>query len=215
MSDRYDTVGYGGQSVGFGDKPAVVVVDFQLGFTSPEYVSGRSPHIHRAVDNTSKLLAHARRLNIPVASCKVAWGSSRDMGYWKVPLLYEGMFYGDPSTEMNAKVYDPSYDFNFIKGAPSIFFGTPLIMFLTKNKVDTVIVTGCTTSGCVRASIVDSFSYGYRTIVPEDCVGDMEEGPHRANLLDVSRRYADVVAGAAVHEYFDRQPARRVLAEAM
>ncbi len=86
----------------------------------------------------------------------------------------------------------------FTKSAPSIFFLTPLVNILTKNRVDTVIVCGCTTSGCVRASIIDSFSYGYRTIVPEECVGDMEEGPHRDNLRDVGRRYADVMKLDAV-----------------
>ncbi len=62
-----------------------------------------------------------------------------------------------------------------------------------RNKVDTVIVTGCTTSGCVRASVIDAFSFGFRVIVPEDCVGDVAEGPHFSNLQDVGRRYADVV----------------------
>ena len=78
------------------------------------------------------------------------------------------------------------------KGAPSIFFNTPAAAFFAKNRVDTMIVTGCITSGCVRASIVDSFSLGFRTIVPEDCVGDHELAPHQDNLRDVERRYADV-----------------------
>jgi maleamate amidohydrolase len=78
------------------------------------------------------------------------------------------------------------------KGAPSIFFNTPAAAYFAKNRVDTMIVTGCITSGCVRASIVDSFSLGFRTIVPEDCVGDHEPEPHQDNLRDVERRYADV-----------------------
>src|SRR4029079_17185954 len=89
--------------------------------------------------------------------------------------------------------YDPTYDMRFTKSAPSIFFLTPLVNILTRNCIDTVIVCGWSTSGCVRASIIDSFSYGYRTIVPEECVGDMEEGPHWDNLRDVGRRYADVM----------------------
>ena len=98
--------------------------------------------------------------------------------------------------------HDPAYDFHFTKSAPSMFFGTPLITFLTKARVDTVIVTGVATSGCVRATIVDSFSHGYRTMVPEECCGDMEEGPHHDNLRDVGRRYADVLTLKDVLAYF-------------
>lgn len=194
MGDRFDDVGYGGRAVGFGERPAVVTVDFQLGFTHPDWPSGRSPHIHRAVDNTVRLLSVARPLGIPVISCNVSWGSEREMGHWKVDALYQGAFFhGHPSTELDPRIYDSTYDMRFTKPGPSIFFLTPLVGILTKNRVDTVIICGCTTSGCVRASIVDSFSYGYRTIVPEDCVGDMEEGPHWDNLRDVGRRYADVM----------------------
>jgi maleamate amidohydrolase len=85
-----------------------------------------------------------------------------------------------------------------------MFYGTPLNTFLVKERVDTVFVTGVTTSGCVRATIVDAFSHVYRTMVPEECCGDMEEGPHRDNLRDVGRRYADVITLAAALEYFGR-----------
>lgn len=118
--------------------------------------------------------------------------------------MYKGWFYGDPTTEMDERIYDPAYDFNFWKNAPSIFFATPLMSFLTKQRVDTVIVTGCNTSGCVRASIVDAFSYGYRVIVPEDCCGDVELGPHQSDLTDCDRRYADVMHSANVIAYFNR-----------
>lgn len=193
MTDRFDTAGYGGNAVGFGQRPAIVIVDFQLAFTNPQWPTGKSPHIHRAVENTARLLAVARPLGIPVASCVVAWGSRRDMAFWKVSALYQDFFYGDPGTRIDPRIHDPAHDFVFTKSAPSIFFGTPLVTFLAKQQVDTAIICGCTTSGCVRASIVDSFSHGYRTIVPEECVGDMEEGPHWDNLRDVGRRYADVV----------------------
>ena len=85
------------------------------------------------------------------------------------------------------------------KTAPSIFFGTAAGAILTRNRVDTVIVTGCITSGCVRASIIDAFSLGFRVQVPEDCVGDQDEAAHRQNLKDVERRYADIIdADAAI-----------------
>jgi len=90
-----------------------------------------------------------------------------------------------------------------MKGGPSIFFNTPVAPFLIKHGVDTVIVTGCITSGCVRASVIDAFSLGFRTIVPEDCVGDHEDEPHQSNLRDVERRYADVVDAATVIDTFE------------
>ncbi|MEM7541146.1 MAG: isochorismatase family protein [Pseudomonadota bacterium] len=204
MSNLYDTAGYGGQNIGFGERPAIVNVDFQLSFTSPEYATGQSPLIDAAVANTATLLARARHKGIPVASCSVGWSGAQDMGHWKVSSLYDGTFFrGHPSLELDPRIHDPDYDFTFMKAAPSVFFQTPLVLFLTKQRVDTVIITGCTTSGCVRASINDSFSYGFRTIVPEDCVGDQEEQPHKDNLRDVGRRYADVLPLSDVLRYID------------
>jgi maleamate amidohydrolase len=202
MSDGFTKAGYGARLIGFGERPAVIVVDFQHGFTNASFQMGQSPHVQRAVENTAVLLNDARRRQIPVATCNVAWGSKRDMGYWKIGPLYSGWFYGEPATRMDERIHDPAYDFHFTKSAPSMFFGTPLTTFLTKARVDTVIVTGVATSGCVRATIVDSFSHGYRTMVPEECCGDMEEGPHHDNLRDVGRRYADVVTRKDVLEYF-------------
>ena len=81
------------------------------------------------------------------------------------------------------------------KIGPSAFFGTPLQSWLTARSVDTLIVTGATTSGCVRASVVDSCSLAYRTIVAMDCCGDRALGPHEANLFDMGQKYADLVSG--------------------
>lgn len=193
MGDLFDAAGYGAIPVGFGERPAVLVVDFQRAFTDPTLPAGGSPHIHAAVERTAALLAVARRAGVPVISCRTSWESERDMIPWKTAAVRTGLFHGDPGTQMDARVHDPSWDVNLVKAGPSIFFGTPLSSILARTGIDTVIVTGCTTSGCVRASIVDAFSHGMRTIVAADCCGDMEVGPHEANLLDVGRRYADVV----------------------
>lgn len=206
--DSFEKAGYGQQDIGFGERPAVLVVDFQLGFTDPASPLGRSAHVQRAVENTRTLLAAAKRHRIPVASCRVAWKNEQDMSYWKISSLYDGSFYyGHPHTEIDPRIADPEYIFEFTKTAPSIFFRTPLTTWLTKACIDTTIITGCTTSGCVRASIVDSFSHGYRTIVPEDCCGDQDEGPHRDNLRDVGRRYADVVTARDVISHFEHRAA--------
>lgn len=208
MTDPYAASTFGARSVGFGMRPAVVVVDFQKGFTDSRFELGRSRFVHEAVAQTAKLLQVARANGIPVASCRTGWGSSKDIGYWKIGALHHGWLYGDPSQDMDGRVYDPSYDFNFYKNAPSIFFGTPLVSFLTKQRVDTVVITGCNTSGCVRASIVDAFSYGYRVIVSQDCCGDVEKGPHDYNLQDCGRRYCDVMPSADVIAHFNQRHTR-------
>ena len=91
-----------------------------------------------------------------------------------------------------------------MKSAPSIFFGTSAAAILNKERVDTVIVTGCITSGCVRASVIDAFSLGFRVMVPHDCVGDHDAAAHAQNLKDVERRYADVIDAATAIEAIDQ-----------
>lgn len=208
MADGFDKAGYGSIPIGFGVRPAVLVVDFQRAFTDPTFPAGGSPHIAAAVERTATLLEAARRMGILVVSCRHAWCGERDMIPWKVASLRTGFFEGDPGTQMDRRIHDESYDVNFTKTGPSIFFGTPLSSILIKNGIDTTIITGCTTSGCVRASIIDAFSNGLRTIVPADCCGDQEIGPHEANLLDVGRRYADVLDADACLDYIGRPQLR-------
>ena len=191
MDETYAERSYGEIPVGFGEKPGIVVVDFQVGFTEDQYPLGGAPLIERAVQNTSRLLDVARRLDVPVANCYTAYTGERDMPHWKVRATRE-FIHGHPSTRLEPRIYEAGYDVVVCKTGPSIFFQTPVVPFFVKERVDTVIVTGCITSGCVRASIIDSFQWGYRTIVPEDCVGDHDEQPHRDNLRDVERRYCDL-----------------------
>ena len=122
--DNYKTAGYGGGKIGFGEQAAVLVVDFQLGFTDPSYPAGKSEHIHSAVLHTNNLLELAREKNIPVANCNVAWSGITDMGYWKVTSLYDGSFFkGHKSTEIDPRVLNEDYDFIFTKNifAKNIF----------------------------------------------------------------------------------------------
>ena len=109
---------------------------------------------------------------------------------------------------LDRRIYDPEYDVVVCKTGPSMMFQTPVVPYFIRQRVDTVILTGCNTSGCIRATAIDSFQHGYRTIVPEDCVGDIEEGPHRENLRDVGRRYVDIVTCADVIAYLDTLPRR-------
>ena len=194
MSDPYKDIGFDANPIGFGRRAGIVVIDFQKGFTDPSFPLGGRPMVERAVNNTAMLVAAARKAGLPVACCYIAYSSARDAPFWKIPAVVEQFHHGHPSTQLDERIYDRAYDMIVCKTAPSIFF---------KDGVDTVIVTGCNTSGCVRASINDAFSYGFRVIVPEPCCGDVDEGPHRDNLRDVQRRYADVVSLEDVLAYIE------------
>ena len=130
---------------------------------------------------------------VPVAACYTAYCSQKDMPLWKVKAVREEFFYGHPCTEMDPKIFDAS-DFTYCKNAPSMFFQTPLITFLVKQRVDTVIVTGCTTSGCVRATVLDAMQHNFPVQVPAEAVGDRNPAAHQANLFDMHAKYADVVS---------------------
>lgn len=207
MSDSSDTTyaerSYGAGDIGYGDKPGIAVVDFQNAFTDPQYALGGAPLIERAINNSARLLEVARRCEVPVATCYTAYTGQGDMPYWKVAAVQESLIHGAHATELDPRIYDPDYDVRLCKTGASIFFQTPIVPFMVKQKVDTLIVVGCVTSGCIRASVIDSFQYGYRTIVPEDGVGDQDERPHNDNLRDMGRRYCDVTDTDSVIEWIE------------
>jgi len=203
MTDTlYSNIGYDAHTIGFGEKPGIAVVDFQIGFTDPNGPFSSSL-VERAISNTARVLEAARKANVPVANCYTAYHSLKDMPYWKIGPVRDDFYYGHECTQMEPRTSDKNYDFIFCKSAPSIFFNTPATTLFTKNGCDTVIVMGCMTSGCIRASVIDSFSNGYKTIVPEDCVGDADERPHNDNLRDIGRRYADIVMSDDVINYLE------------
>lgn len=195
MSDIYAQRGYGSRAVGFGAKPGVVVVDFQRGFIDPEFALGGAPMVEAAVSNTVPLIAAAKRAGLPVIACVIGYDTPRAAPLWKAePVL--GLLAGSKQVELDPRIAAAGPDVVLMKSAPSIFFGTPAAAILTRERVDTVIVTGCITSGCIRASVIDAFSLGFRVMVPHDCVGDHDQAAHDQNLKDVERRYADVIDSA-------------------
>ena len=202
MSDIYEERSYGQADIGFGGKPGVVVVDFQTAFTDPEMPMGGAELIERGVQNTARLLESARRAGVPVANCYVGYSNDRELPHWKVGAVSD-LRDGAPGTDLDERIYDKDYDVIVRKTGPSIFFGTPVHTFMQKEGVESLIVTGCVTSGCIRATTIDSVSYGFRTMVPEDCVGDHDPVPHHQNLEDVGRRYADVVDADACISYIE------------
>lgn len=204
MADSYDLVGFSKNRTGFGTCPAIAVVDFQLAFTDDRYPLGGSAMVNSAVEHTARLLKVARAAGCPVLNCYTSYTSSRDAQYWKIPTVVEQFHHGHPCTKLDSRIYDADFDTIICKAAPSLFFQTAAISLLVKEQVDTVVVSGCNTSGCIRATVNDAFSYGFRVVVPEECVGDVEEGPHNDNLRDVGRRYADIVSVTEVIRYLEK-----------
>ena len=192
MSDIYSQRGYGARLQGFGAKPGVVVVDFQRGFIDPAFPMGGAPMVDDAVRNTVSVILAAKRAGLPVIACVNGYDSARAAPHWKVPPVMD-LLAGSEQVELDPRIAAASPDVVLMKSAPSIFFATPAAAILTRERVDTVIVTGCITSGCIRASVIDAFSLGFRVMVPRDCVGDHDQVAHEQNLKDVERRYADVI----------------------
>ncbi len=188
--------------VGFGRNPAAVVIDFTLAYTtpgSPFFAEG----VVRAVADTVPLLQAARAAGIPVIHTKVMYHPSGADGGWfvrKVPALRK-LVPGEPLAEIDPKVAPLAEEVVIVKQYPSPFFGTPLAPMLATLGVDTLILAGCSTSGCVRAGALDGVQHGYRVIVPRECVGDRHDGPHDANLFDINAKYGDVVGRDEVIQY--------------
>ena len=189
-----------GSRTGFGLRPALVVVDLQNGFTDPACPVGGD--LTDVLEATARLLEVARGRGIPVAYTAVGFhATGSDGAAWlrKMPGL-AGLVAGAHWCEIDPRVQPREDEPVWVKRASSAFFSTPLQTFLIGHGVDTLIVTGCVTSGCVRATVVDAVSYGYRVIVPEECVGDRADGPHTWNLFDIDSKYGDVEPLARVLE---------------
>jgi maleamate amidohydrolase len=190
--------------VGFGARPAVVVIDFTRAYTtpgSPFFAEG----VVRAVAATVPLLEAARAAGVPVIHTKVVYHPSGADGGWfvrKVPALRR-MVAGEPLAEIDPLVAPLPEEVVITKQYPSPFFGTPLAPMLAAMGIDTLILAGCSTSGCVRAGALDGLQHGYRVIVPRECVGDRHDGPHDANLFDIDAKYGDVVGRAEAIAYLD------------
>jgi nicotinamidase-related amidase len=199
---------------GFGERLAIVNIDFQQAYTRPDLFP-KSAYVTDPdqIAYTNQISALARTLGMPVIWTHVAYkADAGDAGVWGVrtntPDSLQNIKYGSPRHQFDPRVeIDETVDLVFTKRMPSAFFETPLASYLIWHKVDTVVVTGGSTSGCVRATAVDSLSHGYRTIVPEECVADKHESYHYANLTDLLIKYADVVPVSEVVDWFAGRPA--------
>ena len=195
--------GFGGRG-GFGRRPALIVVDMTLGFTDPE--SPLACDLDGPVENIRKLLEAARGAEIPVAFTTVAYRESDKLTAAafidKVPALLTleaGSRWGEIDPRIAPRESEPVLNKLFA----SAFYGTGFPSLLAAAGVDTLIVTGASTSGCVRATAVDALQYGYRPIVPREAVGDRNPEAHDANLYDIDAKYGDVVRVEEALQYLE------------
>ncbi|MFT8723372.1 MAG: isochorismatase family protein [Acetobacter malorum] len=197
MSDQKDNALYARQ--GFGRELGVVgqigllIVDFVNGFADPNAFGGGN--IPPAIKQTVPLLVTARRLGWPVAHTRIVFaddGADANVFSLKVPSML-GLTEHNPASAIVPELAPVEGEFVVRKTVPSAFSGTSLASWYTHRGVQTLVVAGCVTSGCVRASVLDAMSLGFRPIVLSDCVGDRAIAPHEANLFDMAQKCGDVM----------------------
>jgi len=197
-----------GESVTLGSRPAVLVVDFSCGFTDPECTLGAD--MTPAVEATRRLLDAARVKGLPVVFTTIGYEPSlKDGGLWlqKVPALGE-LQIGGRWVEIDPRLEPREDETIVLKKGASGFFGTNLASILVSQQVDSVVLCGATTSGCVRATAIDLLQNGFPTIVPRECVADRAQAPHDANLFDINAKYADVVSLEEALDYVESVPGK-------
>ncbi|GIW06993.1 MAG: N-carbamoylsarcosine amidase [Dehalococcoidia bacterium] len=192
--------------VGFGERPGLVLIDWVVGFTDPACPLGAN--FDREVEATRQLLAAARQKRIPIAYTTVVYDHGfQDAGWFikKVPAL-ANLESGSRWTEIDPRLAPLPGEHVLVKKFASGFFGTNLASLLTGQRCDTLIISGVTTSGCVRATAIDGVQNGFRTIVVREAVGDRAPGPHEANLFDIHAKYGDVVSLQETLDYLAGLP---------
>ena len=202
----YDRRGYR-HAVGTGQNPAMVVIDFSNAFTrgTSEFPGG---DFAAELAQTRRLLAGARENSVPVFYTTIAYADpERNSGFWgkKVPWL-SCCKLGSEAVAIDPVLEPRAQEPLIVKRFPSAFFGTALHQELQTRRIDTIVISGCTTSVCVRATAVDAMQHSYRTIVAEDAVGDFDAALHAVHLRDLDARYADVVPVDEILAYFRHLP---------
>jgi maleamate amidohydrolase len=197
-----------GEKVSLGERPGVLVVDFSCGFTDPGCALGSD--LTAEVEATKRLLDAARAKGLPVVFTTIGFEESlTDGGLWlqKVPSL-AALQLGGHWVEIDPRLERRPDETVIVKKGASAFFGTNLVAVLNALRVDTVVLCGATTSGCVRATAIDLLQNGWPTVVPRECVGDRAQAPHEANLFDIQAKYADVVSVEDALAYLEGVPDR-------
>ena len=212
-----------GHEGGFGTRPAILVIDVQYRTCGErpmpilkaikQYATACGEVAWEAVYEIRELLQVARAKGFPVIYARGERKDAFEGARYgeKIPSLTDASnIVGSRGVEIVDEVAPHPGDILISKRFPSIFFGTPLITSLVNLDVDTLIVTGCTTSGCVRGTVVDANSYGFKVIIPEKCVWDRGLASHAINLFDMDQKYADVLPLSEVKATLEKLPANEV-----
>lgn len=194
-----------GQTIGFGKRPALLVIDMIQAFTHPEAMLGAN--LDAQISATQVLLASARARNLPIFFSTVSYDDAdfKDAGIWA--LKQRGVMSlraGTPEVELDPRLQRLPGESWLVKKYASCFFGTDLSSRLFSQGIDTLLMAGCTTSGCVRASAVDALQTGLRPMVVRECVGDRSQNAHEQSLFDLQAKYADVVSLSQTCRYIDQ-----------
>jgi maleamate amidohydrolase len=193
-----------GKRMGFGKKPCVLVIDMTYGFVDPKNPLAQGSMGLNAVTHLKTLLEKARMRKVPIVYTTGLNAISNSM-----PIGISRKVAVHPKPEENKivdEIVPQEGDVVVAKGKASVFFGTTLLTFLNHHHIDTLIVTGMTTSGCVRGTVVEAASYDYFVTIPEECVADRALVPHKVNLFDMEMKYADVIPMKEVLEYLETLP---------
>jgi nicotinamidase-related amidase len=206
VDELYKRLGYG-ERVGFGKRPALILIDFNYGCTDPNISPFGFEH-SEAISHSKQLLEVSREKRIPVIHITSAYTDGfLDGGPYlkKMPFL-KVMLAGSKLVEIIDRLKPKTGEPVIVKKFNSSFFGTNLASLLTGARVDTTILTGYVTSGCVRATCMDSSQSGFRTIIPRECVADRIPAVHEAHLVEMDLRWADVLSVEEVLTYLRELP---------
>jgi len=203
----YSAAGFG-RAVPRGTHPAVIVVDFSYGFTDRQYPTASDAH--QQIERTKTICDALRAKGFPVIFSTIAYhpGEIDKLPWLKKATGMAALLEGSRLVEIDAATGIQPQDAMVTKKGASSFFGSTLAALLTGAGTDTLIVAGATTSGCVRATVVDAVQSGFNVLVPHDCCADRAQAPHEANLYDMQQKYADVTDAADVLTWIGSLPSR-------
>jgi maleamate amidohydrolase len=203
-----------GRQAGWGASSALIIIDVTYAFTGEgepieeslrNYPLSCGAESWIAVKHIREILSVARHVGIPVLYTLTEHRvDNADVGGWaaKDPnVRHPSMTEGSKGSQIVEELRPAAGEIVISKKKPSAFFGTPIVSYLIDRAIDTVIIAGCTTSGCIRSSAVDAFSYNYKVIIPEECSFDRGQASHAINLFDMHQKYADVIPTAEVIEH--------------
>jgi maleamate amidohydrolase len=191
-----------GQNLVPGNRTALLIVDFTNGFNDPNYFGGGN--IAAAIGNTVGALSLARTHNVPVCYSRIVYPEEgrNPSVFQQKALQLAKLVESSRLSHIVDELAPRAGDFVIAKKQPSAFFDTALHEWLLRQHIDNLVITGCTTSGCVRATVVDGMSHNYKCFIAENCVGDRSLDAHAANLFDIQQKYGDLVDSDFVHHLF-------------